>query len=163
MAATRLRARLHAEQAVVTGKQTLSQLSVLGRVADAGDITVGELARVEHISQQSASEIVAALRRQGLITSRIDPLDRRRALLDITPAGSDLIEAILQRRSVWLACALDVNVSDAEWAILAAASLIMERLAACGPLPEEVRGSDLRAARAVDSRCDRQVGVAGRT
>jgi DNA-binding MarR family transcriptional regulator len=146
LAATRLRARLHAEQSVVTSKQTLSQLSVLGRVAEAGEVTAGALAKIEHIRQQSVSEIVAALRRQGLVTSRVDPTDRRRALLSVTDAGGALVEAIVQHRSAWLARALDSNVSDAERTILAAAAMIMQRLAACDPPPGLEQKPDLKVA-----------------
>ena len=118
--------------------RSLSQLSIIGRIDEAGTTTVAELARIEHIRQQSVSELVAALRRQGLVQGRPDPTDGRRALLSLTAAGHEMVKSIVLHRGAWLAQALDATVSDEEREILAKAAPIMNRLAA----------SDIRSERA---------------
>ncbi|MES9537707.1 MarR family transcriptional regulator [Actinomadura sp. NPDC000600] len=136
LATARLRARLRSEQAEVTTGQTMSQLSVLGRVSEAGTTTASELAKAEHVRQQSIAETVSALKRQGLLAGRPDPSDGRKALLSLTEAGEDLVRSIVEHRGAWLARALDAHVTPAERAVLAQATHIMFRLADCAPLGE---------------------------
>ncbi len=136
LATARLRARLRSEQAEVTTGQNMSQLSVLGRISEAGTTTASELAKAEHVRQQSIAETVAGLKRQGLVYSRPDPSDGRKALLSLTESGADLVRSIVEHRGAWLARALDAHVTAAERAVLAQATEIMFRLADCPPLRE---------------------------
>lgn len=51
---------------------------VLGFVLDAPGSTVGEISRGVSLAQSAVSTAVAALREQGLLTTHVDPDDRRR-------------------------------------------------------------------------------------
>jgi len=72
---------------------TGAQLFVLRRLADAGALSVSDLARRTFTHQSSVSTVVARLRAAGLVRQRTDPRDRRRRLLALTPAGRTMIAA----------------------------------------------------------------------
>ena len=129
LAMTRLRARLRFEQAALTTGQTMSQLSVLGRIAEREPITASELAHAEHVRPQSMAEIVSALRRQDLIRGEPDLRDGRKIFLTVTDSGRRLIRSIVDHRGAWLAQAIEQHLSEADRDTLAAAAGIMSRLA----------------------------------
>jgi DNA-binding MarR family transcriptional regulator len=131
MVMTRLRARLRLEQASVTTGQTLSQLSVLGRIDATGPTTASALAQAEHVRAQSIAETVAALKRDGLVEGRPDPSDGRKTLLTVTAAGRRLIGSIVDARGAWLARAIEQHVTEPEREVLAQATEILARLADC--------------------------------
>ncbi|BBG02594.1 DNA-binding MarR family transcriptional regulator [Pseudonocardia autotrophica] len=126
---TRLRARLRLEQASVTTGQTMSQLSVLGRIGDSGPVTASELAQAEHVRAQSIAETVTTLKKQGLVEARPDPADGRKSLLSVTSAGRQLIDSIVDVRGAWLARAIEQHVTPDEREILAQATEILSRVA----------------------------------
>jgi DNA-binding MarR family transcriptional regulator len=63
-------------------------LTVLERRAD---LTAAELARNSFVTTQSMADLVGALDRLGLIARRPDPQDRRRALINLSRAGRELL------------------------------------------------------------------------
>jgi DNA-binding MarR family transcriptional regulator len=128
---SRLRSRLRNEQAAVTTGRNMSQLSVLGRIADMAPVSASALALAEHVRQQSISETVAALRRDGLVRGDPDPSDGRKTLLALTPAGKDLVESIVESRGSWLARAIEQHATESERELLAAATQVLSRLADC--------------------------------
>ncbi|MCE0767790.1 MarR family transcriptional regulator [Pseudonocardia kujensis] len=136
---TRLRSRLRLEQASVTTGQTMSQLSVLGRIADSGPITASALAQAEHVRAQSIAETVATLKKQGLVEANPDPTDGRKSLLSVTADGRRLIDSIVDLRGAWLARAIEQDVTAEEREVLAAAAEILSRVADCRlePAPDE--------------------------
>jgi DNA-binding MarR family transcriptional regulator len=131
LAMTRLRSRLRLEQTSVTTNQTMSQLSVLGRIDQSGPITASALAQAEHVRAQSIAETLTTLKKQGLVESKPDPTDGRKSLLSITPAGRRLIDSIVKLRGTWLARAIDRHVTPGEREVLAQAAEILTRLADC--------------------------------
>ena len=64
-----------------------ASLAVLEHLALAGPLTVGEAAAHLRRAQSVVSEIVSHLERQGLLERETDPVDRRRTLVWLTPAG----------------------------------------------------------------------------
>jgi DNA-binding MarR family transcriptional regulator len=61
--------------------------AVLGHLAMAGPLTVGEAARHLDRAQSVVSDIVTQLERNGLLEREPDPADRRRTLVWLSPAG----------------------------------------------------------------------------
>jgi DNA-binding MarR family transcriptional regulator len=58
-------------------------------------LSLGELAEGRRMDGPTASRVVFALARRGLVHSGADPADRRRARLTITPKGKLLAERLL--------------------------------------------------------------------
>ncbi|MEU6410926.1 MarR family transcriptional regulator [Microbispora sp. NPDC046933] len=56
-------------------------------------ISIGELARAAGVSSRNVTGLVDTLERDGLVRRVPDPGDRRSVLAEITPAGSEWIEA----------------------------------------------------------------------
>ncbi|MFE5025759.1 MarR family winged helix-turn-helix transcriptional regulator [Streptomyces sp. NPDC056656] len=101
----------------------------VSRVAEQGATTVSALAVAEHVRPQSMAETVAALRREGFITSEPDPTDGRKTLISISAEGRKILSRIPADREAWLEAAIEEHVSPADRRILAKAAEIMERLA----------------------------------
>lgn len=98
----RLMRRLRAEHGF-----SLAQGAVLGRLDREGPQSVSDLAGKEQMRPQSMAQTVADLQAEGLIERNPDPDDRRRALISLMPAGSQLIAATRQRREGWLVRAIE--------------------------------------------------------
>jgi DNA-binding MarR family transcriptional regulator len=79
----------------ITGGQA-RMLRVLGRVEVA--LRIGDLASRLEIVPRSATTNVDALEAAGLVQRRPDPQDRRSVLVDVTPAGRELLERMHQAR-----------------------------------------------------------------
>jgi DNA-binding MarR family transcriptional regulator len=77
------------------GPARLSALSVL---VFGGPMTLGELAKAEHVKAPTMSRIVAGLRRAGLATVEADAGDARRIQVTVTQKGERLLQQARQRR-----------------------------------------------------------------
>jgi DNA-binding MarR family transcriptional regulator len=129
MAIARVRARLREIDRSGSMGLTLSQLSTLNRLRRDGPATAASLAAAEHVSQQAIAQILASLRRAGLVGAAPDPADRRKCLLEVTDAGHALIGSILASRNAWLVRALEQTVGPDELDALDRAIDLLERLA----------------------------------
>ena len=107
----------------------LSHGSVLGRLDREGPQSVSRLAAAERVRPQSMAQTVGEMEAEGYVERRPDPGDRRRALVDFTPAGRAALEEDRRRRVGWLASAID-ELPAADQAALARATDILRRLAA---------------------------------
>lgn len=58
------------------------------------DLTSAHLARNSFVTAQSMADIIGALLAQGLIERHRDPNDRRRLVLALTPAGTELLDRV---------------------------------------------------------------------
>ena len=67
-------------------------------------LTSSDLARRAFVRAQSMAEMVATLEERGLLTRRRPPDDRKRLILELTPAGRELLDA----------CAPDVAALERE-------------------------------------------------
>lgn len=128
-ATTALAARARAERG---GRLTLTQLSVLGRVASQGPITPGELGQQLRMLPQSLTRPLARLEAAGYVRRTPDPGDRRSALLEATDEGRTAVRDDLSPRARWLAEAMEVVCDADERAVLVRAAAIMQRLAEHG-------------------------------
>jgi len=107
MAVTRLRARARTEGGTERTGLTLMQLAILGRVTNEGSRTAAQLAQSEHVSQQAIAQSLAGLKERRLVQLRPDPDDGRKALIELTAAGRELLDSLVGAREAWLARAID--------------------------------------------------------
>ncbi len=85
---------------LVAGRANGLQLSppqfwMLIRIREHEGGSLGELAQQARIDEPTASRVVFALSRRGLVRSEVDPGDRRRSRLLMTPEGRKLTDRLL--------------------------------------------------------------------
>ena len=85
----------------------LNQAAVLGRLDRCGPQSVSELAAAERVRPQSMAQTVGDLEAEAMVARTPDPDDRRRALVSLTDAGRERIEADRRARETWLVKALE--------------------------------------------------------
>lgn len=107
----------------------VAQLTVLARLDRDGPASVSDLAAAEGVRPQSMAQTVGDLEHGGSVTRRPDPDDRRRAFVELTPAGVELLRATRARREGWLGEALERELDAAEREALHAALLLLRRIA----------------------------------
>lgn len=108
---------------------TPSQLSALATLDCNGEVTIGELASIEHIRPPTMTRIIGALEEQGLVKRSQDPSDRRACRVSISNKGMDSLRRIRDARSAFLAERLaELDAADVELIRLALPAL--ERLLA---------------------------------
>jgi DNA-binding MarR family transcriptional regulator len=107
----------------------LGQGAVLGALSREGAQSISELAAGARMRPQSMAQTVRELQEAGLVARRPDPDDGRRAIIDLTPAGLEALEADRRHRVGWLAQVLDEDLSEAERATIRAAAPILRRIA----------------------------------
>src|SRR6476659_6675573 len=71
----------------------ISHGTVLGRLDREGPRSVSDLAVTERVRPQSMAQTVGDLEGDGLVERNPDPSDGRRALVSLTAAGRDALEA----------------------------------------------------------------------
>jgi len=81
---------------------TVEQFHVL-RLIRKGITSASELAEVKQISRPAVTQAVDGLAERGLVVRRTDTQDRRRAQLELTPAGEALLDTIFQHNRAWMA------------------------------------------------------------
>jgi DNA-binding MarR family transcriptional regulator len=85
----------------------LTQTWVLGRLDREGPASVSDLAQAQRVRPQSMAQTVGDLEADGLVERNPDPGDRRRAMVSLTAAGLERIEADRAAREGWLVKALE--------------------------------------------------------
>jgi DNA-binding MarR family transcriptional regulator len=106
-----------------------SKLMILSQLMRAGvPLAAVDLARLERLQPQSLTRIIAELETRGLVTRRPSETDRRQVLIDITPAGCDLLITDARQQSAWLAAAIDTKLSGTEQGLLMLAVPLLARL-----------------------------------
>ena len=83
-----------------------SQLSALATIDLRGPLTLGALADHERVAPPTVTKAVAKLEVAGLVQRRLDPTDRRVALVSTTAKGDATLARLRQRKNVWLAARL---------------------------------------------------------
>jgi DNA-binding MarR family transcriptional regulator len=104
-------------------------MTVLGRLDRGGPASTSDLAAAERMRHQSMAQTVHELEQDGLVSRRPDPTDGRRAFVELTDTGRELVRATRAQRESWLAQALDRTLDDHERALLREALVLLERLA----------------------------------
>lgn len=103
-------------------------ITALGTIKRCGPVTLGRLAELERVQPPSMTKIVARLEERGLVVREIDPLDRRVARVQVTPAAAEVLAELRTRRNEHLAARI-AQLSPADRELLAAALPALERLA----------------------------------
>ena len=107
----------------------VAQMTVLGRLDRHGPASVSDLAAAERMRPQSMAQTVQELERAGLVSRRPDPGDRRRAFVELTADGRELLRVTRRRREGWLMDALQRELTSEERALLAEAVALLGRVA----------------------------------
>jgi len=81
--------------------------AVLPQLLAPAPLTVGELAQRLRLSLSTASELVGALARAGLVERTVDPANRRRTIVTLAPEHRGDVEQFIAARSAPLLRALD--------------------------------------------------------
>jgi DNA-binding MarR family transcriptional regulator len=97
----RLARRLRLEKS--TEDLSMNQLAALGTLNRCGELTVGELARIEKVKPPSMTRTVNSLAEAGLVTRRPNATDGRQVVVGLTPAASRVLDEDRRRRDAWLA------------------------------------------------------------
>ena len=120
----RLVRRLRAEPGPSAGR-----LAVLGRLDRDGAASISDLAACERIRPQSMAQTVHDLEIAGLVSRRPDPADGRRAFVELTTAGLELLQTTRARRETWLTEALERELDASERALVHEALALLSRIA----------------------------------
>jgi len=121
---TRLARRMRQE---ASGDMTPTQMAALATIGRFGPLTPSELAGREKIQRPTATRVLARLEEDGFVERTGDPSDRRSFLVGASPAGVALLEAVRERKDVFLADRLD-RLTAEELATLDRAAEILERV-----------------------------------
>jgi DNA-binding MarR family transcriptional regulator len=108
---------------------SVGRLAVLGRLDRDGPASISDLAAYERIRPQSMAQTVHDLESAGLVSRRPDPADGRRAFVELTASGLDLLQTTRARRETWLTEALERELDAGERALLHEALGLLSRLA----------------------------------
>jgi DNA-binding MarR family transcriptional regulator len=110
---------------------TASQASALASISRRGPLTVGELAKAEHVSSPMITKIAKGLEEEGLVTRTVDPTDKRVTQMAITKEGERRLERSRSRKNAWLAQQFD-NLSPEELDAISAVIPVLERITTRG-------------------------------
>jgi DNA-binding MarR family transcriptional regulator len=116
--------RLRAEPGPSAGR-----LAVLGRLDRDGPSSISALAVCERMRPQSMAQIVHDLETAGLVSRRPDPADGRRAFVELTAAGLDILQTTRATRETGLTEALERELDADERALLHEALALLRRVA----------------------------------
>jgi DNA-binding MarR family transcriptional regulator len=129
----RLRGRLRDAAWAGGVELPIAQVAVIKRLRNDGPATASALASAEHVTHQAITQILAALKRSGLVRSDADPSDGRKSVISVTPAGNRLFESAISSRDLWLARAIESVVTPRERPALEKSIELLERLAEAAP------------------------------
>lgn len=104
--------------------QSSARWQVLGRAYQPR--TVAAMARELGHARQSVQRVADVLEREGLVAYTDNPDDRRARLVELTPAGREVLTAIYRRQ--------------VEWSLKVMAALPIEELAAIAEALDEIGG-----------------------
>jgi DNA-binding MarR family transcriptional regulator len=132
--ATRLRVGIGAfkrrtNETLSEGELTLPQLTALSRLDRLGPSTTAELARRDQITPQAMGATIAGLEQRDLVVRRPDPVDGRRSILSLTPAGQAAVSSGRSAVVDQVAVVLAGSFTSEEIATLDAAARLLERIA----------------------------------
>ncbi len=96
VAAARLGAANDAVDAAAAGALGINRtdLRILGVVLESGPIAAGTLAAAAGLSPAATTTAIQRLVTAGYLTRDVDPADRRRATVAITPAATDVLHRV---------------------------------------------------------------------
>jgi DNA-binding MarR family transcriptional regulator len=99
--------------------------AALSTIERFGPLTPTELAARERVQRPTVTRVACRLEEQGLVTRAPDPADGRSALITVTPAGRDVLEAIRTRKDAFLSERLEA-LGPEDRATLERAAVLLE-------------------------------------
>jgi DNA-binding MarR family transcriptional regulator len=106
---------------------SLTQLSALGTLYNAGEITIGELANVERVKPPSMTRTINCLEDAGLVTRSAHASDGRQVVVNLTDDARAVLDADRQRRDAWLAVHL-AELDPADVDLLRRVAPLLDRM-----------------------------------
>jgi DNA-binding MarR family transcriptional regulator len=106
-----------------------SQLSVLVDLDHEGPLSPSELATLEHVTPPSMNRTVNGLETAGLVTRSRSSDDARKVIVELTPAGVELLAETRRLRTAWFSRRLEA-LTPQERETLLAVTPILRRLVA---------------------------------
>jgi DNA-binding MarR family transcriptional regulator len=107
---------------------SLTEASVMGRLAKDGPATTADLARAEGMKPQSMGTAIAALEEMGMVERKPHPTDGRQVHIDLTAKGAAVRKSAKDAKRTWLAQAI-AELDEREREALFKAAEIIKRLA----------------------------------
>jgi DNA-binding MarR family transcriptional regulator len=107
----------------------LAQHAVLGRLDRDGPASISDLAAESRMRPQSMAQTVKDLEEAGLVARRPDPDDGRRAFVELTPAGTQMLADTRAQREDWLMRTLERELDARERERLREALSLLARVA----------------------------------
>jgi DNA-binding MarR family transcriptional regulator len=105
-----------------------SQLDLIRLVLRSPGVSVAEAAKELRLAPNTVSTLVRQLTDERLLVRRVDPIDRRVARLELTPAMQQKVGAFRDRRVIMLVRAMG-NLSASDQRRLAKSMAVLERVA----------------------------------
>lgn len=134
LAATRVLVAVSAQSvAAIDDVVTLPQLRVLVMVASRDGMNLGAVAAGLGVHPSNATRAVERLVVAGLLNRRDDPADRRNLILELSPAGSALVDRTMDERRNAVAAILDRMPPGRRRSLV---PVLRSFAAAAGELPE---------------------------
>jgi len=115
-------------------------LALVATLYRKGPLSAVALARAEGLQPQSLSRLLVRMEADALIERAMDPDDRRRHVITLTPRGLGALDWAMTQRRRWLGAVMAERLNDTERATLLAAAEIMLRIA--DPLQEKDHGGE---------------------
>jgi DNA-binding MarR family transcriptional regulator len=116
-----------ARAAVALHELSLTESSVMARLAREGPATTADLARAEGMKPQSMGTTIAALEEMGMVERKPHPTDGRQVNIALTDKGAAVRKSAKDAKQTWLAQAI-AQLDKREQETLFAAGDIIRRL-----------------------------------
>jgi len=126
LSVVRLNRRLRSQRTDET--VSLTQISAMATLNRCGPMTPSELASSERVRPPSMTRVIAALEEEGMVSRRDHPTDGRQSIIELSPAGAELLAAEASAKERWLDKRL-AELTETERVALARASEIIDRMA----------------------------------
>jgi DNA-binding MarR family transcriptional regulator len=126
LSVVRLNRRLRSQRTDET--VSLTQISAMATLNRCGPMTPSELAASERVRPPSMTRVIAALEEDGMVSRRDHPTDGRQSIIELSPAGAELLAAEASAKERWLDKRL-AELTETERVTLARATEIIDRMA----------------------------------
>jgi DNA-binding MarR family transcriptional regulator len=107
---------------------SLTEASVMGRLAKHGPATTADLARAEGMKPQSMGTTIAVLEEMGMVERKPHPTDGRQVNIGLTARGAAVRKSAKDAKQTWLMQAIS-QLDESERETLFKAGEIIKRLA----------------------------------
>jgi DNA-binding MarR family transcriptional regulator len=114
--------------AAASHELSLTESTVMKRLATDGPATTADLARAESVKPQSMGATIAALEEMGMVERKPHPTDGRQVNIELTAKGAAVHKSAREARRTWLAQSI-ARLDEEDRETLFKAGEIIKRLA----------------------------------